>query len=185
MQDFGLQIRYTADEEFALTIRMLAALAFIPPNDVIDSFETLADYSRNGYGLELDDMLDYFQDTYIGRFRHNVPRRRPTFNIETWSMFHRTDNELPRTNNVVEGWHRGFQSHVTTCHPSFWKFIDIMKQEEGVVRAGVLQNQGGHPSPPQRRRYTDNHARILRIVDDYANSGRIDYLRSNAYNTDF
>ena len=155
MQDFGLQIRYTADEEFALTIRMLAALAFVPPNDVIDSFETLADYSRNGYGLELDD------------------------------MFHRTDNELPRTNNVVEGWHRGFQSHVTTCHPSFWKFIDIMKQEEGVVRAGVLQNQGGHPSPPQRRRYTDNHARILRIVDDYANSGRIDYLRSNGYNTDF
>ena len=78
MLDFGLQIRYMADEEFALTIRMLAALAFVPPNDVIDSFDTLADYSRNRYGQELDDILDYFEDSYIGRFRHNAPRRRPT-----------------------------------------------------------------------------------------------------------
>ena len=67
-------------------------------------------------------------------------------------MFHRIDNELPRTNNAVGGWHRGFQSHVMTYHLSFWKFIDIMKQEEGLFRAGVLQNQGGHPPPPQQRR---------------------------------
>ena len=72
-------------------------------------------------------MLDYFEDNYIGQFRHNASGRRPTFNIETWIMFHRTDNELPRTNNVVEGWHRGFQTHARTYHPSFWKFIDIMK----------------------------------------------------------
>ena len=174
-----------ADEEFALTIRMLAALALVPPNDVIDSFDTLVDYSRNGYAQDLDDMLDYFEDNYIGRFRYNAPRRRPTFNIQTWNMFHRTGNELPRTNNAVEGWHRGFQSHVTACHPSFWKFIDIMKQEEGIVQAGVLQNQGGHPPPSHRKRYANNHARILRIVDDYANRGRINYLRSIAHNIDF
>ena len=70
MLDFGLQIRYMADEEFALTIRMLAALAFVPPNDVIDSFDTLADYSRNGYGQDLDNMLDYFEGNCIGRFQH-------------------------------------------------------------------------------------------------------------------
>ena len=101
MQDFGLQMRRMADEEFAMTIRMLAALAFVPPNDVIDSFDTLADYSRNGYGQDLDDMLDYFEDNHIDRFRNNAPRRRPTFNTQTWNMFHRTDNELPRTNNAV------------------------------------------------------------------------------------
>ena len=127
-------------------------------------------------------MLDCFEDNYIGRFRHNALRRRPTFNIETWNMFHRTDNELPRTNNAVEGWHCGFQSHVTTCYSSFWKFIDIMKQEEGLVRAGVLQNQEVHPPLPQWRRYADNHARILRIVDDYANRK---YCRSIAHNIDF
>ena len=30
-----------ADEEFALTIRMLTALAFVQPNDIIDSFDTV------------------------------------------------------------------------------------------------------------------------------------------------
>ena len=133
VQEFGLQIRYMADGEVALTNRMLAAFAFVPPNDVFDSFDTFADYSRDVYGQDLEDMLDYFEDNYISRFRHNAPRKRPTFNIETWNMFHSTDNELPRTNNTLEGSHRGFQSHVKTCHPSFWKFIDIMKQEKGLV----------------------------------------------------
>ena len=47
MQDFGLQIRYMADEEFALTIGMFAALTFVPPNGIIDSIDKLADYCRN------------------------------------------------------------------------------------------------------------------------------------------
>ena len=48
-------------------------------------------------------------------------------------MFHRTDNRLPTTSNAVEGWYRSFQSQDTTWHPSFRKFIDIMKQEEGII----------------------------------------------------
>ena len=106
-----------ADEKFALTIRMLAVLTFVPPNDVIDSLDTLEDYSRNGYGQNLDDILDYFEDNYIGRFRHNTPRRCPTFNVWTWNMFHLIDNELQRTNNAIEGWHRGFQLHFRTYLP--------------------------------------------------------------------
>ena len=47
VQDFGLQIRYMADEEFALTIRMLAALAFVPPNDVIDLFNAVEVWHRS------------------------------------------------------------------------------------------------------------------------------------------
>ena len=43
MQDVGLQIRYLADEEFALTTRMLADLAFFSLNEDIDSFDTLAE----------------------------------------------------------------------------------------------------------------------------------------------
>ena len=75
---------------------MLAALAFVPPNDIIDSFDTIRDYSRNGYGQDLDDMLDFFEENYIGRFRHNTRRRHPTFSTGTFNMFHRTDNKLPK-----------------------------------------------------------------------------------------
>ena len=92
-------------------------------------------------------------------------------------MYHRTDNELPRTNNSVEGWHHGFKSHVTACHPIFWKFIEILRKEEGLFRVSMLQHQGGHPPTVQRRRYVDCNRHILTIVDDYPNQQTIDYLK--------
>jgi len=61
IQANGLQEGYMDDAEFALHMRMIAALAFVPPQDVI------------------------------------------TFPIETWNMFHRTHQEIPRTNNHIEG----------------------------------------------------------------------------------
>ena len=62
-------------------------------------------------------------------------------------MFYHTDDELPRTSNAVDGWHRGFQTHVSACHPVFWKFLEVLQKEETVVRVGILQNEGGHQPP--------------------------------------
>ena len=119
IQQSGLQERYINDPEFALHLRMISALAFLPPNDVQNSFDQLAALIRNQYGNDADGVLDYFEDHYVGRFRANAQRGTPTFPIDFWNMFHRTDDELPRTNNAVEGWYRGFQAHVSACHPVF------------------------------------------------------------------
>ena len=86
-----------------------------------------------------------------------------------------------RTSNVVEGWRRGFQAHVSACHPVLWKFLEVLQKEETVVRVGI-QNEIGHQSPPQRGRYVGYNQCILRIVDDFSNRQRIDYLRSTAHN---
>ena len=178
IQQSGLQKRYINDSEFALHLRMIRALAFLPLKDVQNSFDQLAALIRNQYGNGADGVLDY-----VGRFRINAPRGIPTFPIEFWNMFHRTDDELPRTNNAVEGWYRGFLAHVSSCHPVFWKFLEILEEkEETVVRVGILQNESGHEPPPPRRRYVDCNQHILRIVDDFPNRQRIDYLRSIAHN---
>lgn len=100
-------------------------------------------------------------------------------------MYIQTDQELQRTNNSVEGWHRSFQGHLSSCHPNFWKFINVLKKEESYVRASILQHQGGHPVPAQRRRYADCNERIMRILDDYPNRQILDYLRSIAHNLAF
>ena len=100
-------------------------------------------------------------------------------------MFNRTDNELPRTNNSVEGWHRSFQCNLSACHPTFWKFVELLKKEEAVVRVKMLQCLGGHQLPPQRPRYAACADRILRIVNDYPNRQRLDFLRSIAHNLSF
>ena len=42
-------------------------------------------------------------------------------------------------------------------------------REKSLIRVQILNFLEGHVPPPQRRRYADSSARILRIVDDYPN----------------
>ena len=50
---------------------MLCALACLPPNDVVQGFDDLVDLIRANYNNDVEDLLEHFEDTYIGRiFRH-------------------------------------------------------------------------------------------------------------------
>lgn len=52
-------------------------------------------------------VLDEIKDTYIGVHadrRHSICRM--------WNMFNRSCVELPRTNNLIEGWHHSFQAGI-------------------------------------------------------------------------
>ena len=82
---------------------MIAALAFVPPDEVEAYFEQYCDYARNLSNNDCDPIIDYFEDNCIGRFRRNAPRRAPLFAQALWNMFHRTFNEIARTNNSIEG----------------------------------------------------------------------------------
>ena len=164
---------------------MLCALAFLPPDDVVQRFEDLTDHIRINYQGEVDNLLEYFEDTYTGRHRRNAPRRTAMFPVVLWKMFHRTEEEIPQTNNSVEGWHRNFQAHVSSCHPSFWKFLQILQNKENYIRVKFIQNEVGHPAEPQRRRYLDSNRRILVIVDDFPNRDTLSYLRFIARNLRF
>ena len=65
IQSSGLQAHYVNDDEFSIHLRMIAALAFVPLFDVEDAFEELALEIRNRFKIEADDVLDYFEDTYV------------------------------------------------------------------------------------------------------------------------
>ena len=56
------------------------------------------------YQGEVDNLLEYSEGTYFGHHRRNAPRHTAMFPVVLWNMFHRTDEEIPRTNNSVEGW---------------------------------------------------------------------------------
>ena len=53
------------------------------------------------------------------------------------------------------------------------------------MKAEIAQVLGGHPAPPQRRRYADSAARILNIIRDYNNRPLLGYLRVIANNLKF
>ena len=62
VQSLDLQKRYQSGAEFALQVRIVAALAFFPVADVVNSFEELQDKVQS----HLTPVLDYFEDNYIG-----------------------------------------------------------------------------------------------------------------------
>ncbi|KAG8177155.1 hypothetical protein JTE90_009848 [Oedothorax gibbosus] len=72
IQQLGLQVRYAryaSDGDFALEIRLLAALAFMSV-DVISSFEMISEMTTI-QNATLVPLLDYFEDTWIGRLLRN------------------------------------------------------------------------------------------------------------------
>ena len=161
---------------------MTPALAFVPLGNVVVYFEELADHLRNVFNEDCDNLLDYFEGNYTGRFRRNVPRNAPLFAINLWNMFHRTFDELPRTTYCIEGWHRTFQATVAPCHPTFWKFLELLKKEDALNRVKILQARDGHNAPRARRRYADANQRWTQLVDNSQNLAPMRYLRSIVHN---
>ena len=118
VQSLDLQERYQSDAECALQVRIVAALAFVPVADVVNSFEELQDKVQS----HSTPVLDYFEDNYIG-IKLRRARANPPFAHAVWNVHERAEQELPRTNNNIEGWHRRLQAVVSAYDPSIWKCI--------------------------------------------------------------
>ena len=72
---------YKSDSEFSRRMRMIPALAFLPPNRVVTGFEQLeqSDYYEK-HDEMLVEFLTYFEVNYIGKVCGNT-RRQPKFAI--------------------------------------------------------------------------------------------------------
>lgn len=101
IQQIGLQARYSEDSTFALNIRQIMALAFIPVDDIKETFRLMCAssfWSENEEDDDVDEdsqkiqeLLNYFETTYIGIDTHTQSRRRRSiFAPELWSVFEAT-----------------------------------------------------------------------------------------------
>ena len=156
---------------------MIAALAFVPENDVERFFNLLS----NSVDPELDVILDYIEENYIGAIRRGRYRR-PRFPYSMWGVYDRVLNNLPRTNNSVEGWHNRFNRHVGCHHANIWKIVDVLKQEDDLSRVELLHIQQGRNVANPNPVYTRINARVTTVVASYANRAPLDYLRGIAHN---
>lgn len=97
VQSVGLQSEYANNTLFAHKVKMLMALAFLAPNDVVKGFEELAatefwtENEDDEHNLAKQNLLTYFESTYIGiSERFTQGRKKPLFAIELWNMFNLT-----------------------------------------------------------------------------------------------
>ncbi|XP_068237231.1 uncharacterized protein [Palaemon carinicauda] len=127
--DLGFRQRYKEDEAFNLKIRCFSALSFLPLSDVVEGFIDLSD------DTDLPpEFIAYFEMTYIGQVRgRRGIRMEPIFAIASWNVRERVINQLPRSNNSLEGLHNALQYSLSCQHPSIWKLIEILKKEEAIA----------------------------------------------------
>ena len=77
VQDLHLVNLYRDDKNVRIHVKMLLALSFVPTTDIMEAFEMLVESCPR----QLDPVLDYWEDNYIGRQRRNR-RAAPLFAIQ-------------------------------------------------------------------------------------------------------
>lgn len=94
VQKIGLQERYINDPDFAVGVRQLLALAFVPTDDISKAFSELclSEFWNEDRGDvdtdKLQDLIHYFERTYIGvETRNKLKRRAVTFPPTLWGVY--------------------------------------------------------------------------------------------------
>lgn len=179
LEQLGLALRYREDLQFNEECRMILALAFVPEVDVIGTWGQLMELPNRA--IELDSPLaKYFERTYIGE-RTRTRRRAAVFAVEQWNVSELLKEDLPRTTNAVEGWHNNFRQSAASCHLSFNKLCEKIRQEQGRQEVLLEKLTSGHWFP-KKRKYVDRAIRLRNLAQAYSQTDRILYLRGVAMN---
>ncbi|KAF0752233.1 FLYWCH-type domain-containing protein [Aphis craccivora] len=105
--------------------------------------------------------LLFDSDTWIGRLDRRNRRKLALFPATLWNCHIYIFENIPRTNNSVEGWHNGFASSLMTK----WKCIDSFKKEESLMELQIEQLPAGM-TMGVKRKYKDHAEKIIKICDD-------------------
>ncbi|CAF3455161.1 unnamed protein product [Rotaria sp. Silwood1] len=148
IQTLGLQQLFVENNDVRHLLKKFGCLALIPEQFVIAEFEKLQTDSPDS----INDFIDYYEDNYIGRPIRNNRRRTPRFSISMWNIYARLDQQLPRTNNSSEGWHRAIQYSVRS-HPSIYESIKDLKTEQHATLIMAEQLRSGSMKLRRRAKY--------------------------------
>ena len=135
INEVGLKKAYIKNPLVRKLLKQPQVLAFVPPLEVVETFESLndslADLQPTADLVKVKEFYDYFESNFVGFYMYVTTGRgarsftervykEPRFKIKWWNCFDRIELKIPRTNNFVEGWHNGFQKNIknTRVHMS-------------------------------------------------------------------
>ena len=125
---------------------------------------------------ELIPLIDYFEDTWIGRLDRRDQRGNSLLPIRLWSINYRVIQGLPRSNNSVEAWHLAFQQTVGLYHPTIYKLVEAMQLEQSHTENIVTMIDQGRDVRKKNAPYETIDRAYRTIVDRYRRIETMDYL---------
>lgn len=120
---------------------------------------------------ECSKVIEYFEKNWMG-----IGRRKPSFSPDVWSCHLNVLNKLPRTNNSVEGWHKGF-NELLAAHPIVWSFLDAIKNEQSKNELIYNQIISGSLQSYKLKKYKNIDDKIERLVCSYKKENLIAFLK--------
>lgn len=74
--------------------------------------------------------------------KNGVGRVKPRFPIESWNLYNRVLNNLPRINNSVESWHSQIQATVRK-HLKVKDLVELLLDEQSKVETDLIKIRKG------------------------------------------
>ncbi|XP_077297552.1 aminopeptidase N-like [Arctopsyche grandis] len=175
IQELGLTEFYD-NQENAIKFKMVLALAFVPPENVVESWEELLQI-LNPWLLEqereiqqkVDDFLIYFEVNYIGKIIANVRREPRVASIDIWNVRDRIIHNYGKTDNEVEGFHMKVGYTIGAQFPNLWKFLKALQGLQAETEKLVEELNSGVMGRQQRPKYVQLAERIKNVTANWAN----------------
>ena len=144
------------DKDFALASRLVVFLAFVPHEHTDTAFEALSIHVCTSYP-ELMQIVNYFEQNYLGLEQPDGTRTDYKYSIKHWNHYAMVlvDPDYPRTSNMVEGFHPGFNSKVNRPKPSEQEYFRAIRDQQ--VTTDYHLDRLAHGMTPAKKRKNLNH----------------------------
>ena len=176
---------YGEDVENATKFKMISALAFVPPGDVINSWEQLLlilqpwiQQQPQDIQDRIDDLLMYFEANYIGSNIAGVRRVPRVAAIEIWNVRMRTLEDYGRTDNEVEGFHMKVSHTLGAQFPNLWKFFKGLQGLQVETSKLIEELNAGVIGRKQRPAYIRLAERIANVTATWPNRPNLETFLS-------
>ena len=180
--DKGCKTEYNQSDMFQKLVALICALAFVPVPDIIHAWTSVVEpfMYRNQDNLTetMDDFLDCFISTYLGKVGRSGRRGNPRIKLDVWSKYEAVLKDIPCTNNAVEAFN-GAWNRSTPSNPSLWTVLDGFIREEGLMRQKLhdARIQVGSNTGNSREIYSrDKQLRLQNVVKQYNTMELYSYL---------
>ncbi|EAT32996.1 AAEL014751-PA [Aedes aegypti] len=144
VQSGGLQGAFSSDVELFIFFKKIQALAFLPWEKIPEAFEKL----KKTAPTILQDFVSYFETTYVSAL---------------WSVYDSINNEIPRTTNQIEAWHRRWNGLVGS-HVGILKMLKEFQLEEKHTRGQILALMSANSSRKRKTDVEENDRKIMKIT---------------------
>ena len=181
----GCLSKYNKCQEFQQLVKLMQALAFLPADDVAKAWEQVIEpffYRHQDILTEsMDDFIDYFIATYVGKVGRNRRRGNPKIKLDMWTKFNVVKEQMPCTNNAVEAFNRAW-NRSTPSNASLWTILDGFLREEMLMKnklheAWQQDSPESHSISSRQLQVKQKEEKIFRLVAQYTNMNLDTYLK--------